>query len=77
MSMTLAELEQQARRLPPEERARLADALLESLQETPSAEIEAAWDREIEACVAACERGESQTYPADEVFAETRRLAGS
>ena len=53
MSMTLAEIEEQARRLPPEERARLADALLGSLQEPPSAEIEVAWDREIEARVAA------------------------
>ena len=75
MSMTLAELEEQARRLPPEERARLADVLLESLQEAPSAEIEAAWEREIEARVAAYERGESKTFAADEVFAETRRLA--
>jgi len=75
MSMTLAELEEQARRLPPEERARLADALLESLQEKPSADIEAAWDREIEARVAAYERGESKTYPAEEVFAEARRPA--
>lgn len=61
MSMTLAELEEQARRLPPEERARLADVLLESLQESPSAEVEAAWDREIEARVAAYERGETKT----------------
>jgi putative addiction module component (TIGR02574 family) len=63
--------------LPPEERARLADALLGSLQEPPSAEIEVAWDREIEARVAAYERGEGKTYPAEEVFAEARRLADS
>lgn len=74
MSMTLVELEEHARQLPPEERARLADLLLESLQEAPSAEIEAAWDREIEARIAAHERGESKTYPAEEVFAEARRL---
>ena len=74
MSMTLAELEEHARRLPPEERARLADLLLESLHEVPSAEIEAAWDREIEARIAAHERGEGKTYPAEEVFAEARRL---
>jgi putative addiction module component (TIGR02574 family) len=74
MSMTLTELEAQARKLPPEERARLAEAMLESLQEAPSAEIEAAWDREIEARMAAYERGESKTFPAEEVFAEARRL---
>jgi putative addiction module component (TIGR02574 family) len=75
MSMTLTELEEQARKLPPEERARLAEAMLVSLQEAPSVEIEAAWDREIEARIAAYERGESKTYPAEEVFAEARRLA--
>ena len=74
MSMTLAELEAHARQLPPEERARLADLLLESLQDAPSAEIEAAWDREIEARIAAYERGESKTYPVEEVFSEARRL---
>ncbi|TAK83497.1 MAG: hypothetical protein EPO20_17780 [Betaproteobacteria bacterium] len=31
-----------------EERARLAEVLLESLQGAPLAEIEAAWDREID-----------------------------
>ena len=75
MSMTLSELEEHARQLPPEERARLADLLLESLHGGPSAEIEAAWDREIEARVSAYERGESKTYPAEEVFAEARRIA--
>ena len=46
MLMTFAEFEEHARQLPPEERARLADLILESLQETPSVEIEAAWNRE-------------------------------
>ena len=38
------------------------------------AEIAAAWDREIEVRVSAYERGESKTYPADEVFSEARHL---
>ncbi len=75
MSDTLEELERQARLLSAEERARLAEMLLESLQDAPLAEIEAAWDREIEERVAAYDRGELQTYPAEEVFAEARRLA--
>ncbi len=75
MSDTLEELERQARSLSAEERARLAEMLLESLQDAPLAEIEAAWDREIEERVAAYDRGELQTYPAEEVFAEARRLA--
>lgn len=75
MSTTLEELEQQARSLSAEERARLAEMLLESLREPPLAEIEAAWDREIEERAAAYERGELQTFSAEDVLAEARRLA--
>jgi hypothetical protein len=42
MSTGLEEIEQQVRMLSPNERARLVDVLLESLRETPLAEIEAA-----------------------------------
>lgn len=75
MSVTLQELEQQARSLSPEERARLADVLLESLRDAPLAEIEATWNREIERRVAAYDRGELETFSAESVFAEARRLA--
>jgi putative addiction module component (TIGR02574 family) len=75
MSATLKEIEQQARSLSPDERARLADALLDSLREAPLAEIEATWDREIEARVAAYDRGEVEAFSAESVFAEARRLA--
>jgi putative addiction module component (TIGR02574 family) len=75
MSISLAEIEQQARMLSPDERARLVDVLLESLRETPLAEIEAAWEREIEERVAAYDRGEVQTYRAEDVFAEAKRIA--
>ena len=75
MSARLKELEQQARSLSAEERARLAEALLESLCDAPLAEIEAAWDREIEERAAAYDRGELQTITAEDVFAEARRLA--
>ncbi len=75
MSTTLKELEHQARALLPEERARLADVLLESLRDAPVAEIEAAWNLEIEKRVAAFDRGELETFSAESVFAEARRLA--
>jgi putative addiction module component (TIGR02574 family) len=75
MSALLAEIEQQARTLAPDERARLADFLLESLHEPSLSEIETEWEREIMIRVAAFDRGESQTYPAEEVFAEARRMA--
>jgi putative addiction module component (TIGR02574 family) len=75
MSDALKELEKQATSLTADERARLAELLLESIQDSPLAEIEAAWDREIEERAAAYDRGELQTISAEEVFAEARRLA--
>jgi Putative addiction module component len=57
-----------------QERARLVVVVLESLRNT-EAEIEADWEREIADRVAAYERGEVETFAAEEVFAEARRLA--
>jgi putative addiction module component (TIGR02574 family) len=71
----LEELQTQAGSLSPEERAKLADFLLNSLRDAPLAEIEQAWEREIEERVAAFERGELPTFSAESVFAEARRLA--
>ena len=73
MSESLAELEQQARALSPDDRARLAEVLLDSLQGPPLSEVEAAWSREIEERIAAYDRGDLQTIPAEDVFAEARR----
>ena len=70
----LKELEKKAKSLTPDERAQLAEFLLESIQEPPVAEIEAAWEREIEERAAAYDRGELQTISAEDVFAEARRL---
>jgi putative addiction module component (TIGR02574 family) len=75
MSDTLKELEAQARSLSPEERARLAESLLESLRDAPLAEIEKAWEMEIAERAAAYDRGELPTFSAESVFAEARRLA--
>lgn len=75
MSDALKELEKRAQSLTANERAQLAEFLLESIQEPPVAEIEAAWDREIEERDAAYDRGELQTISAEDVFAEARRLA--
>lgn len=75
MSDAPKELEAQARSLSREERAKLAESLLESLRDAPIAEIEKAWEREIEERVAAYDRGELPTFSAESVFAEARRLA--
>jgi len=73
MPPSLEQMEELARALTPEDRAKLAQSILESLH-TPVAEIEAAWAVEIERRVAAFDRGEMQSYPAEDVFAEARRL---
>lgn len=74
MATSLKELEEQARNLAAEERAKLAESLLESLH-SPVSDVEAAWTREIEERVAAFDRGEMQSYAAEDVFAEARRLS--
>ena len=59
-----------------EERAELALRLMESLEEQPTDDIEAAWAREVRDRVEALRRGAASTRPAVEVFREAReRLA--
>lgn len=74
MSNLLVELSRRARMLPPEERAQLAEDLLASLQEDGNPEIEAAWDEEICKRLDEIERGVAKLVPAEEVFAEARRI---
>lgn len=74
MSSSLKKIEKQARALSPEERAKLAESMLESLH-TPLSEIESAWAEEVERRVAAFDRGEIPSYAAEDVFAEARRIA--
>ncbi len=75
MPDTLEAIQSQVRSLSPEERAKLADFLLDSLRDAPLVEIEQAWEHEIGERVAAFERGELPTLSAESVFAEARRLA--
>jgi putative addiction module component (TIGR02574 family) len=75
MAPSLKDVEKLAQALAAEERAQLADALLASLHTSPLSDIEALWDKEIEARVAAFDRGEAQTCAAEDVFAEARRLS--
>lgn len=49
--------------------------LLDSFQVPELAKIEAAWNEEIERRVVAYERGEVETFEAEDVFAEARRIA--
>lgn len=75
MAVSLEEIEQQARSLTAEERAKLAETMLESLHAPIATDIESAWAREIEDRVAAFDRGETPAYAAEDVFAEARRLS--
>ena len=49
--------------------------LLESLQGTAIAEVEAAWALEIERRLAEYDRGEANSIDAEEVFAKARAIA--
>ncbi len=73
MPNTLTEIERQARDLPTEQRARLALALIQSLQPADVGDIEDASRVEVEARWASIERGTAETIAAPEVFAEIRR----
>ena len=73
MSSLIDELSRRARALPPEERIRLAEELLSSVQDSDE-EIEAAWAEEIERRLEEVENGTAKLIPAEEVFAEIRRL---
>jgi putative addiction module component (TIGR02574 family) len=61
---------QEVLELPPEQRARVAERLLESLDDLPDQEMERLWAREAKRRVQAADRGEIESYPADEVHRE-------
>ena len=71
----VAELADRGRALPPEERVRLLDLLLESLHQSSPKEVEEAWNVEIEHRVARYERGEAELHEAENVMAEAARIA--
>jgi putative addiction module component (TIGR02574 family) len=74
MSALLEELSKRAKELALEERAQLAQELMESVEQEADPEVEAAWESEIASRIAKYERGEAKLIPAEEVFAAARRL---
>jgi len=74
MSTLVEELSARAKTLSAEDRARLVEELLDSLQGESDTEVENAWDREIERRVAEIESGAVKLIAAEEVHAEARRL---
>ncbi|PPE67504.1 addiction module protein [Caldimonas caldifontis] len=68
----VAELSAQAKALPPEDRARLAEELLASL-DPHEADVDAAWDAELRRRIDEVERGIVELIPADQAFAQVRQ----
>ena len=66
-----AKVVSEALSLPPRSRAKLAEQLLESLDEPKQKEIDRLWADEVEDRIDAYERGELRAIPGQEVF---RRL---
>jgi putative addiction module component (TIGR02574 family) len=73
MASSLQQIEEQARSLSAEDRAKLAECMLESLH-TSIEEIEAAWSEEIAMRIDAFEKGDISAYPAEQLFAEARQI---
>ena len=71
----VTELVERGKALSPEERSRLVDLLLESLHEPATAEVDAAWEVEIERRLVEYDQGEVKAIDADEVFAKARSIA--
>jgi putative addiction module component (TIGR02574 family) len=73
MANLIDELSSKARALPAADRVRLAEELLATVHESDD-DIEAAWDEEIRLRIADIDAGTAKLIPAEEVFAEVRRL---
>ena len=75
MQDQVSDLVQRGRALAIEDRERLVDQLLESLNEPAAAELNAAWEAEIERRLSEYDQGTVQAVSAEEVFAKARRIA--
>jgi putative addiction module component (TIGR02574 family) len=76
MNEQVKELAEQGRALAPDDRSRLVDMLLVSLQESSLAETQSSWDVEIERRLAAFDNGELHALEGEQVLAQARVHAG-
>lgn len=74
MTTLVEELSARAKALSDEDRARLAEELLASLDRAPEADADSAWAQEIHRRIAQIEAGTADLIPAEDVHAEARRL---
>lgn len=75
MNDQVAELARLSLALSPDDRARLTELLLSSLDAEPKSDVEAAWDEEIRQRLAAYDRGEVEAIDAETVFARAAAIA--
>jgi putative addiction module component (TIGR02574 family) len=82
--MTLRALEKEALELPARSRVRLAERMIESIDDFADPQVEAAWTAEIEERVKNIENGAEKGIPAQQVMkiarralSETRRLSSA
>lgn len=72
MSQTTDQLKVELSRLPPDERAELAQFLIHTLDPCEDADAEAAWDEELTRRAEEIVNGKVEGIPADQVFRELR-----
>jgi len=72
MSKSVTELEQEARHLPTQDRALLAQHLIASIDPGEDVDAEAAWLEEAERRYQAYRQGKLTAKPADQVFREVK-----
>lgn len=75
MTLAAQDLLEEAKKLPPDERQALAEALWETL-ETEPASLSPEWTAEVSSRIAQLERGEVKAVPWSEVEATIRRTLG-
>lgn len=75
MQRSTAQVFEEALALPDEDRAKLAEKLVESLDGEPDPDAETAWAAEIERRLAKIDAGQASSLPMDEALARLRRAA--
>jgi len=71
--MIIRVLEKEVLELPPRSRVRLAERIIESIDDYAAPELEAAWNDEIERRVKEIQSGAEKGVPAGDVMKEARR----
>ncbi len=76
MSPRFRQIEEEALRLPPEDRGSLAGVLVQSLEDAPTSEVDAAWIEEAERRYEKWRAGKTEGIPGPQFFPDIRRELG-